>query len=371
MNVIESIKAEKGKRILAVSDIHGNGRCLKILLEKSRFSNDDMLIIIGDIIDKGRESLKTLRYVMELNERENVFVTMGNVEFGRLKLLEDDSEEGCERLAHFILKMDKVWGGSLFGDMLKEMSIDIKNVSAENISEYREIIIKKYNNEINFMKTRPIILEAGNYIFVHGGIPTDNLSRLSKENISEYLKNDRFFEKDYSFSKYVVVGHYPSSLYEPLGDNSPIIDNNKRIITIDGGCGIKKEGQLNLLIIPDAFSKSSDITWIFEDGNQKVKILENQEGKAAKASIVWPDTEIEIISADEDTSLIRHKSSNKEMLVANTYIYGVDNCEDTNDSRADVQAGEIVSVIAETKKGIIINNNGKTGWYFGEYENVQ
>ena len=41
------------KRILAISDIHGNGHLLKELLERAKYSpTEDQLVLLGDYIKK-------------------------------------------------------------------------------------------------------------------------------------------------------------------------------------------------------------------------------------------------------------------------------------------------------------------------------
>ena len=77
-----SLDIPRGRRILAVSDIHGHVHFLKKVLEKAGFCEDDELIIDGDIIEKGPYSLETLRYVMELDKKPNVHVISGNVDSG-------------------------------------------------------------------------------------------------------------------------------------------------------------------------------------------------------------------------------------------------------------------------------------------------
>ena len=55
----------EGRRIIAVSDIHGHLSLLKALLEKIRYKpGDDLLFLVGDTVEKGPDSLGTLRYVM-------------------------------------------------------------------------------------------------------------------------------------------------------------------------------------------------------------------------------------------------------------------------------------------------------------------
>lgn len=63
---VNKINVPSDRRIIVTSDVHGHYKHLKSLLEKVNFSEEDILFIIGDIIEKGPESLKTLRYVMDI-----------------------------------------------------------------------------------------------------------------------------------------------------------------------------------------------------------------------------------------------------------------------------------------------------------------
>ena len=50
---------EPGRRVLVVSDIHGNLPYFHGVLERAGFGGDDLLIVDGDFLEKGAESLKT------------------------------------------------------------------------------------------------------------------------------------------------------------------------------------------------------------------------------------------------------------------------------------------------------------------------
>lgn len=89
-----SLDIPRGRRILAVSDIHGHVHFLKKVLEKAGFCEDDELIIDGDIIEKGPYSLETLRYVMELDKKPNVHVISGNVDSWQLELIGAANQSG-------------------------------------------------------------------------------------------------------------------------------------------------------------------------------------------------------------------------------------------------------------------------------------
>ena len=55
-----------GHRIIAVSDIHGNLPFFRALMEQIRLTPDDILVLVGDMLEKGRYSLALLRHLMEL-----------------------------------------------------------------------------------------------------------------------------------------------------------------------------------------------------------------------------------------------------------------------------------------------------------------
>lgn len=72
----------QNKRQIAISDIHG---CLKsfrrLLEEKVRFTLADELYLIGDFIDRGKDSKAVVDYILNLqNKGFTVFCLMGNHE---------------------------------------------------------------------------------------------------------------------------------------------------------------------------------------------------------------------------------------------------------------------------------------------------
>ena len=66
------------RRVLVVSDIHGNLPYLKGLLQQVGFSDRDLLIVDGDYLDKGPDSLGTLRFLMDLVRKGLALVLNGN-----------------------------------------------------------------------------------------------------------------------------------------------------------------------------------------------------------------------------------------------------------------------------------------------------
>ena len=64
------------------SDIHGEYELFLKLLDKINFSDSDVLYICGDVVEKGPDSIKLLKYIFD---RKNIKMIMGNHEYGFLK----------------------------------------------------------------------------------------------------------------------------------------------------------------------------------------------------------------------------------------------------------------------------------------------
>ena len=85
-DIIEA-RDEKGgcrmfRRILAVGDVHGEADCLEQLWAKIAFDDaHDLLVFLGDYIDRGAAPVEALRFVQTQVERyEHVHALCGNHE---------------------------------------------------------------------------------------------------------------------------------------------------------------------------------------------------------------------------------------------------------------------------------------------------
>ncbi len=356
-------------RILAVSDIHGHDHILKELLKKAEFSQEDQLIIIGDIIEKGPYSLKTLRYIMELEKQSNVHVTLGNVDCWQFELIGISSPQYDERLFQYIQMAEKRWGGTLFLDFCKELGLKTDTVT--QVTEAKKIVQEKCKAELDFLEKRPSILKTGNYIFVHGGLP-ENWQQLEGQDVTSVLKYDDFLNRDNRFQQYVVVGHWPVCLY--LHDKTafnPIIDEQQHVISIDGGCGLKRDGQLNCLVIPNSRAEGKEIHWVSYDPFPLVTALDHQQEKTASVYIQYTDNTVELMEEQQEVPglcNIRHKSTGRCLTVPEGYLYTRNDrlcCDDFTDYLMEVKAGEQVALVERNSLGYLIKKDGISSWYQG------
>lgn len=360
-------RISSGKRILVTSDIHGHLNHFTQILKKAEFSDDDLLIIIGDIIEKGPESLKTLRYLMDLYKRGNVIVLAGNVDYLRLRMIEGIDRNSADDFYNYLLSQQKWKGTSIFHEMASECDVAIS--SPEDILLSKDRIIEHFKSELDFLNSFPMILETQNYIFVHGGMPQKKLDCIDSFDVYSFLKYDRFMDTDLCFDKYIVVGHWPVCLYgSDKIQHNPIVNKRKKIISIDGGCGIKFDGQLNMIEIPDIDCDVDKIKTYSYDTLPVCKALEDQTGSADSVNILWTDNEITVLDIQDDFTYIEHVSTGRKLWIPSDYIYKDCHCDDYTTYILPVKKGDMLSVIHSTSKGHIVKKDGVTGWYYGNIE---
>ena len=365
---------ERGRRVLVTSDIHGHVEHLKSVLARARFSQDDVLIINGDLTEKGPASLECIRYVLELMRDHTVYYLSGNVDFWRVNAIRTLSSENADRFIASVLNL-RLWKGtSLFDEMASELGIPLN--TAEDALNAKEAILSAFSEEIALLENAPTVLSCGSYIFVHGGLRSSVLSENVGIDAWSLLKYDSFLTSAPSFDRYVVVGHWPVTIYnDKIANADPVVCEEKRIISIDGGCGLKTDGQLNLYVIPDIYSDSAEYNYnVRYDTFPQIRALDMQKPSEASLNIHWGDTDIILIEKGDEFSLVEHASTGYRLRMYNEYIYGFEKnttCNDYTDAVLEVNECDVLSLIYKTNEGCIVKNKGRTGWYYGKFEEIR
>lgn len=352
---------EPGRRVLAVSDIHGNLPFLRGVLDKAGFSPADVLVLLGDLFEKGRESLAVLRCVLELQKTHTVYPLCGNCDHIDRAFL-----EGAPGVDGRLWPVFRLWGErSLVLQLGAELGMAPRG--EEDLPALRRAIREHFPRETEFLLTLPHILEAGRFIFVHGGIPRED--RLEELEAYPCMKNDDFLGRGLRFRKWVVVGHWPVTLYHPdIPVARPLVDRERHIVSIDGGCVLKVDGQLNALIIPDI--EGDELDYVAYDGLPTVVAGANQSPSENPLNIRWSDSAVEVLREEGDMCLCRHLSTGRELWILKEYIYpgrsdGHLHCEDSTDYLLPVSAGDRLKLVRRSSRGCLVKKDGVTGWYLG------
>lgn len=356
---ILELKFPRDRRIIVVSDIHANIPYFQGILDKISFCDDDILIINGDFLEKGDQSLAMLRLVMEMAERGNTHVIRGNCD-GWHELL--DSRGRMHKYMHgYMLGRKTCFVRQIYEEKCGEFTGDI------DITAVRDVLETQCQKEMDFLRNLPVIIETENYTFVHGGVSGNDIYAV---NPYTCMKNDNFLGQGYSFNKWQIVGHWPVALYgEGIISANPIILEDRKIISIDGGTSIKNDGQLNALIIP--YDGSFDFECVYYDDYETAIALDAQSASETSAYIRYGDNDITILEHGEEFSLCRHIRTGYVMSALTKYISSSAegcNLDDSTDYELEVAIGDTLSIIERTSRGYFCKKKGISGWYRGKID---
>ncbi len=363
--VIRHISLRGYRRIVAISDIHGQLDYLQGLLQKVRFSAEDALVLVGDLTEKGPDSLGVVRYVMQLARGGNVFAVEGNCDDCRLQdlLAEGELSAMCSymdfRLAHW-------QGHSILWEMCREAQLTDLYYSAP--AQCQRLLRQRYQAEWAFLQSLPVVLVSEDCFFVHAALPRLSLDTLTVE---ECIRAKAFHtQAGPRFPKTCIVGHWPVVLYnsERLCDN-PLYSAQRNLFSIDGSCVLKEDGQLNALI-----RNNADGCWSFAayDRFPLVRATDTQPAGGDTACYQWGDTQVELLEEQGEFVRCRHLSTGRELLIPADWLYrdadGQLCCSDHTAYRLPVLPGDILSLVRQTSRGCYVKKNGVCGWYDGGWQ---
>jgi serine/threonine protein phosphatase 1 len=212
--------------IFAIGDIHG---CLSQLttLHKKILTHDkfdvknDLLIYLGDYIDRGNNTKGVIDQILKLkNNKIKTINLMGNHDEFMIDFL-------------FNKKNDiKNWLNFGVDQTFRSYDIEIVEFIKDGfeddvIDKLRNELLEKMNaTHINFFKNLEVTHSTEKYLFVHAGI--DPQKKLSEQTKKDYLwsRSSDFFHKDFKAEKKIIHGHTPEK---------DVINHPYRI-NIDTGC---------------------------------------------------------------------------------------------------------------------------------------
>ncbi len=387
MNEFKAVSLEKSKgRILVTSDIHGHFDHLMQLLKIAEFSSDDILIVNGDIVEKGPQSLAVVRYIKSLCEAGRAIALMGNVDNRFLWQLDNITDyNSAKDFLNYLFYM-RDWIGTSFFD---EMSAEVAKIptTVDELIHVLDVVRSRFIPELEFIRDLPTMLETPNYIFVHGGIPESEQSFVEKtfESVNRHkcIKFDRYLDyvhdNKLEFERNIVVGHWPVVNYNAsIRIMNPIIDKESKVISIDGGCGMNRDGQLNLLVLPHLNCSIDSIECCYFDGFPTCYALTDQSPSDNSINISYNDNVVRILNIDNDSVMVEHIANGAQFWLPIDYIQNIHNISvgDTSTTASctnhqlAVSNGDLLSIIRETSHGFLVKKNGSVGWYYGKIEMI-
>ena len=185
----------------------------------------------------------------------------------------------------------------------------------ESLQQLGEFYRSHFEEELDWLDQLPIAYETDEFIIIHAGIEDIPDWKDTSREFALYAQS--FYEKGHQADKMVIVGHWPVVNYRAntVSSNCPLIDLEKKIIAIDGGNQIKKDGQLNALVI-----EGEDITYTYVDELEGKTILRSHtDNRGRVGTVTYPNYEIRILQEEEFFTLCENVSLGIEQWIKMNY----------------------------------------------------
>lgn len=224
-----------------ISDIHGMYNKFTELLNKIKLKDTDTLYILGDVLDRGPDPIKTLLKIMSM---PNVICMLGNHEDMALDCLK-------------FFMTTEITEQSLAGvseEMLENLVTWQYNGSKTTIDGFRALDRAKQQEVIDFIEDMPEIEEisvAGQkYLLVHGGLGDFYPGKpIESYTIEELIWASAEYDIQYFDDTYVVTGHTPTQGI-PGNLRPGYVYRQNNHIAIDCGA-VRRSGRLAAIRLDD------------------------------------------------------------------------------------------------------------------------
>ncbi len=222
----------------AISDIHGEYDKFMLLLKKVHFSDDDVLYVLGDVIDRGPKPIECILYIMR---HPNIIPLVGNHEYMAMQcipfLMQKITEDSIKSLN--VEQMGKICDWQINGS-----ESTLKGFRALDEEMRKEVI----EYLCSFELYKEVSAGGEDYLLVHAGLGNFSPYRdLDDYDIDELVWNCPDYSIAYFDDIYTVTGHTPTFCIEDNIKPGFIYRSNNHIAIDCGACF--QEGRLAMLCL--------------------------------------------------------------------------------------------------------------------------
>ena len=243
---IEKIDENDYNRIFVMSDIHGQYDLFLKMLDKIKLKREDLLVIIGDICDRGKKSYEIYMKCMKMIKLGyNLKFILGNHEDMLLEDLEND----------YPIRYETEY--SVFRNSKYFENKDMKDWHEENFLEEIEWLVK-------WLKNCPLIISGNENIFVHAGLDLNKVLEKQEKETVLWTREEFWLMENVELQEYkdknIYFGHTPNI-------NGRISKKTDRIKGIDCGAFfthflgcIEVKSQEEIYVYEDEFIQFSEVS---------------------------------------------------------------------------------------------------------------
>ena len=222
-----------------ISDIHGQYDKYRAMLELIEFGSEDILYVLGDVIDRGPQGFKIL---LDMQTKMNIIPLVGNHEFMAAQSMKWLMKEVTDDTLKDVT-------ADLMQGLLEWMQVG----GSESIAEFRSLTREEQESILEYLREFSIAeeVEVGGkqFVLVHAGLENFAEDRdLWDYSLHETIFAETDYRKVYFRDKYLVTGHRPVraihaemegkdiNQLDPSQYNDTLFMENNHI-SIDCGCG--------------------------------------------------------------------------------------------------------------------------------------
>jgi serine/threonine protein phosphatase 1 len=234
---------------VAIGDIHGNLSALEELLAKimPTMGQDDVLVFLGDYIDRGPDTRGCLERIVRLKEQAKcaVVTLLGNHEDWMLKTFRDPTSHS------WVLGMEAFETiASYSPDAAETLRHELECAGMRLITERVRIRYEVFFDlvpprHLEFLKSLTLYHRTPDVVCVHGGIRDDR--PLNLHDPETLLWGPDGFPEGYHGQEAVVYGHWDNSVINETGRPGPCVKANGTF-----GIDTISRGVLTAMRFPDS-----------------------------------------------------------------------------------------------------------------------
>jgi serine/threonine protein phosphatase 1 len=176
-------------RRIAISDIHGCSKSFNALLEQIKLEKTDQLYLLGDYIDRGKDSKGVVDKIIALQK--------------------DGYKVECLLGNHEWLLLNAPYEKSRYDNWLNRNG-GLATLKSYDIAEVEDYLSELPEDHQKFYKTLQYIIELDDYILVHAGLNFRDDDPLSDYPAMLWIRDwQRYIDTSVTNGKKIVHGHTP------------------------------------------------------------------------------------------------------------------------------------------------------------------
>ena len=179
-------------KIFAIGDIHGQIDKLRGLMSKLYVNDEDLIVFVGDYIDRGHYSFEVIEYLIGLSKKHKCIFLKGNHEEMFMDFMSGINED-------FFIQN---------GGYATIQSYENNGYDIHQHTDYLERHLPV--EHVNFYQSLKNYYETEDYIFVHAGLLAKDIP-LDQQPVEALLwERYDFINSDFDWGKKVIFGHTPN-----------------------------------------------------------------------------------------------------------------------------------------------------------------